>query len=72
MTFLSPAFRQENVMPLRKKPAAAKKPTRRIRKGGSEIPTVDVIDAVIDAPDDFGPWFAAQAGRLPVDFELDL
>jgi hypothetical protein len=28
--------------------------------------------AVIAAPDDFGPWFAAQAGRLPPDFELDL
>jgi hypothetical protein len=26
--------------------------------------------AVIAAPDDFGPWFAAQAGRLPKDFEL--
>jgi hypothetical protein len=28
--------------------------------------------AVIATPDDFGPWFAAQAGRLPPDFELDL
>jgi len=28
--------------------------------------------AVIAAPDDFGPWFAAQAGRLPKDFELEL
>jgi hypothetical protein len=28
--------------------------------------------AVIAAPDDFGAWFAAQAGRLPPDFELDL
>ena len=27
--------------------------------------------AVIAASDDFGPWFAAQAGRLPKDFELD-
>jgi hypothetical protein len=27
--------------------------------------------AVIAAPDDFGPWFAAQAGRLPKDFELE-
>jgi hypothetical protein len=27
--------------------------------------------AVIAAPDDFGPWFAAQAGRLPPDFELE-
>jgi hypothetical protein len=23
-------------------------------------------------PDDFGPWFAGQSGRLPTDFELDL
>jgi hypothetical protein len=22
--------------------------------------------------DHFGPWFAAQSGRLPPDFELDL
>jgi hypothetical protein len=28
--------------------------------------------AVIAAPDDFGPWFAAQAGRLPKDFEVEL
>jgi hypothetical protein len=28
--------------------------------------------AVIAAPDDFGPWFAAQAGRLPKDFELEI
>lgn len=28
--------------------------------------------AMIAAPDDFGPWFATQAGRLPKDFELDL
>jgi hypothetical protein len=33
----------------------------------------DVINAalaVIAAPDDFGSWFARQAGRLPADFEL--
>jgi hypothetical protein len=28
--------------------------------------------AVIAAPDDFGLWFAAHAGRLPKDFELEL
>ena len=28
--------------------------------------------AVLAAPDDFGPWFAAQAGRLPKDIELEL
>jgi len=28
--------------------------------------------AVLAAPDDFGPWFAAQAERLPKDFELEL
>jgi hypothetical protein len=27
--------------------------------------------AVIAASDDFGPWFAAQAGRLSRDFKLD-
>lgn len=26
--------------------------------------------AVLAAPDDFGAWFVAQAGRLPEDFEL--
>jgi hypothetical protein len=33
---------------------------------------VNAALAVIAAPDDFGPWFAAQAGRLPKDFELEL
>jgi hypothetical protein len=28
--------------------------------------------AVLAAPDDFGPWFAAQSGRLPQDFELEI
>jgi hypothetical protein len=35
----------------------------------------DLINAALAAiatPDDFGLWFAAQAGRLPPDFELDL
>ena len=27
--------------------------------------------AVLAASDDFGPWFAAQAGRLPKDIDLD-
>ena len=37
--------------------------------------TSDLINAalaVIAVPDDFGPWFATQAGRLPPDFELAL
>jgi hypothetical protein len=33
---------------------------------------VNAALAVIAAPDDFGPWFAAQSGRLPKDFELEL
>ena len=33
---------------------------------------VNAALAVLAAPDDFGPWFAAQAGRLPRDFELEL
>jgi hypothetical protein len=33
---------------------------------------VNAALAVIAAPDDFGPWFVAQAGRLPKDFELEL
>jgi hypothetical protein len=38
-------------------------------KNDSEL--VSAALAVIAASDDFGPWFAAQAGRLPKDFELD-
>lgn len=38
-------------------------------KSDSEL--VSAALAVIAASDDFGPWFAAQAGRLPKDFELD-
>jgi hypothetical protein len=33
---------------------------------------VNAALAMIAAPDDFGPWFSAQAGRLPKDFELEL
>jgi len=38
--------------------------------GNSQL--VNAALAVLAAPDDFGPWFAAQAGRLPKDFELEL
>jgi len=33
---------------------------------------VNAALAVLAATDDFGPWFAAQAGRLPKDFALEL
>ncbi len=33
---------------------------------------VNAALAVLAAPDDFGPWFARQAGRLPKDFDLEL
>ena len=33
---------------------------------------VDVGNAISSAPDGFGPWFAAQSGRLPAGFELDI
>jgi hypothetical protein len=39
---------------------------------GNDSDLINAALAVIAAPDDFGPWFAAQAGRLPEDFELDL
>ena len=39
-------------------------------KNNSDL--VNAALAVIAAPDDFGPWFAAQARRLPKDFELEL
>ncbi|HYS48520.1 MAG TPA: hypothetical protein VEM36_07090 [Xanthobacteraceae bacterium] len=39
---------------------------------GNDSDLINAALAVIAAPDDFGPWFAAQAGRLPRDFELEL
>ncbi len=39
-------------------------------KNDSEL--INAALAMIAAPDDFGPWFAAQAGRLAKDFELEL
>ena len=39
-------------------------------KNNSDL--INAALAVIAAPDDFGPWFATQAGRLPKDFELEL
>lgn len=39
-------------------------------KNDSEL--VNAALAVLAVPDDFGPWFATQAGRLPKDFELEL
>jgi hypothetical protein len=59
----------------RKKSAVAKKPIRQIRKRASdkrEIESINPTLAAIAALDDFGVWFAAQAGRMPADFELDL
>jgi len=38
----------------------------------SDSDLVNAALAVIAASDDFGPWFAAQSGRLPKDFELEL
>jgi len=39
---------------------------------GNNSDLINAALAVIAAPDDFGPWFAAQSGRLPPDFELGL
>jgi hypothetical protein len=39
---------------------------------GNDSDLINAALAVIAASDDFGPWFAGQAGRLPADFELDL
>jgi hypothetical protein len=45
----------------------------RIKTGlNNDSELIDAALSVIAAPDDFGPWFAAQAGRLPKDFELEL
>ena len=44
----------------------------RIKTGlNNDSELINAALAVIAAPDDFGPWFAAQAGRLPKDFELE-
>jgi hypothetical protein len=38
----------------------------RIKTGlNNDSELINAALAVIAAPDDFGPWFAAQAGRLP-------
>jgi hypothetical protein len=43
----------------------------RIKTGiNNDSELINAALAVIAAPDDFGPWFAAQTGRLPEDFEL--
>jgi hypothetical protein len=39
---------------------------------GNDSDLINAALAVMAAPDDFGAWFAAQAGRLPKDFELEL
>ena len=45
----------------------------RIKTGlSNDSELVNAALAVLAAPDDFGPWFAAQAARLPKDFELEL
>ncbi len=45
----------------------------RARTGlGNDSELVNAALAVLAAQDDFGPWFAAQAGRLPEDFALEL
>ena len=43
------------------------------RKSGieNESELVAAALAALAGADDFGPWFAAQAGRLPKDFALD-
>jgi hypothetical protein len=38
----------------------------------SDSALVNAALAVLAAPDDFGPWLANQAGRLPKDFALAL
>jgi hypothetical protein len=48
---------------------AAKTKTKTSLKNDSDL--ISAALAVIAASDDFGPWFAAQADRLPKDFKLD-
>ena len=48
------------------------KPARAKTGLGNNSELVNAALAVLAAPDDFGPWFAAQAERLPKDFELEL
>jgi hypothetical protein len=44
---------------------------RRVANGAAHPSVPDGTNAAAPA-DDFGPWFAAQSGRLPPDFELEL
>jgi hypothetical protein len=45
----------------------------RVKTGlNNDSELINAALAVIAASDDFGPWFAAQARRLPKDFELEL
>ena len=48
------------------------KPARAKTGLGNDSELVNAALAVLAAPDDFRPWFAAQAERLPKDFELEL
>ena len=45
----------------------------RVRTGfKNDSDLINAALAVLAMPDDFGPWFVSQAGRLPKDFELEL
>ena len=45
----------------------------RVRTGfKNDSDLVNAALAVLAVPDDFGPWFVSQAGRLPKHFELEL
>jgi hypothetical protein len=56
----------------RAKPSPVKRPARQKAVIAKKSDRVDAADVMSSAPDDFGPWFAGQSGRLPSDFELDI
>jgi hypothetical protein len=50
----------------------AKRATREKAGVGKKSGRIDTAVLPSSAREDFGTWFAAQSGRLPRDFELDL
>jgi hypothetical protein len=48
------------------------KADRRKRRTGGKSDSEHTARTAAAERDDFGPWFATQAGRLPKDFELEI
>jgi hypothetical protein len=64
--------RKQRAKPTLSNRSPAKRPMRRKTVIDKSSDSVDGANALSSPPDEFGPWFAAQSGRLPCDFELEL